>query len=148
MSWLGLGRNHPFYPPRVRLTGIDLSAAMLTKAQERALSLGHDVTLRIGDAYALDFPYESFDSVGMTLALCTIPDVGKAIAEAKRVLRPGGRLILLEHVGSPVQPVRLVQRLLDPLLVRWKGDHLMREPLEPLNREGSSSHDASGGSGA
>lgn len=45
-----------------------------------------------------------------------------------RVLRPGGRLILLEHVASPLRPVRAVQRLLDPLLVRLEGDHLLRRP--------------------
>jgi ubiquinone/menaquinone biosynthesis C-methylase UbiE len=137
---IGTGRNLPFYPAEVRLTGIDLSSAMLAKAEERARALGRAVVLRIGDAHALDFPDETFDSVIMTLALCTIPDERRAIREAKRVLRPGGRLILLEHVRSPLLPVRLVQRLLDPLLVRWKADHLLREPLEPLQQEGFAIH--------
>jgi ubiquinone/menaquinone biosynthesis C-methylase UbiE len=133
---IGTGRNLPLYPDGVTLTGIDMSAAMLEKAKERARALGRDVTLRIGDAQALDFPDETFGTVVMTLALCTIPDDGKAIAEAKRVLRPGGRLILLEHVRSPLLPVRIVQRVLDPVLIRWKGDHLMREPLDWLHAHG------------
>jgi hypothetical protein len=52
------------------------------------------------------------------------------------VLRPGGRLLLLEHVRSPVRAVRAVQRLLDPLAVRFAADHLTREPLDYLVAEG------------
>ena len=50
-------------------------------------------------------------------------------------LRPGGRLLLIEHVRSPSRPVRVVQRLLDPLTVRFEGDHLLREPLDHLEAE-------------
>lgn len=70
------------------------------------------------------------------MSLCTIPDAGAAVAEAHRVLRPGGRFLLLEHVRSPLLPVRLAQRLLDPLFVRFAGDHLLREPLEQLRAAG------------
>jgi hypothetical protein len=52
------------------------------------------------------------------------------------VLRPGGRLLLLEHVRSPLLPVRFGQRLLDPLAVRFEADHLLRDPLDYLEAEG------------
>jgi SAM-dependent methyltransferase len=58
------------------------------------------------------------------------------VAEANRVLRPGGRFVALEHVRSPALPVRAVQRMLDPLSVRFQADHLVREPLEYLRAEG------------
>ncbi len=129
---IGTGRNLPFYPASVRLTGIELSPAMLAIARARAHQLGRAADLRIGDAQALDFPNASFDTVTCTLALCTIPDDRRAVAEAIRVLRPGGRLLWLEHVRSPLLPVRAVERLLDPILVRMEADHLLREPLDYL----------------
>jgi ubiquinone/menaquinone biosynthesis C-methylase UbiE len=133
---VGSGRNLPYYPRDVRLTAIELSPAMLELARARAAELGREVDLRLGDAQALELPDDSFDTVVATFSLCSIPDDRKAVAEAKRVLRPGGRLILFEHVRSPSLPVRTVQRLLDPLTVRFEGDHLVREPLEHIRAEG------------
>lgn len=133
---VGTGLNFRHYPEDVKLTGIDLSPTMLEIARQRAEGLGRDVDLEVGDAQALDFPDERFDTVVCTLSLCTIPDDRKAVAEAKRVLRPGGRLLLLEHVRSPIPAVRAVQRLLDPLLVWLEADHQLREPLDHLNEEG------------
>jgi ubiquinone/menaquinone biosynthesis C-methylase UbiE len=132
---IGTGRNLPYYPGSVRLTGIEYSPKMLEIARERAADLGREVDLRLGDAQALDFPDESFDTVICTFALCTIPDDRKAVAEARRVLRPGGHFVLIEHVRSPALPVRAVQRVIDPLSVRFGGDHIAREPLEHLKSE-------------
>jgi len=133
---LGTGRNVQHYPKGVRLTGIELSPAMLEIARTGARELGRDADLRVGDAQALDFPSDSFDTVVCTLSLCTIPDDRAAVAEVRRVLRPGGRFLLLEHVRSPVLLVRLGQRLLDPLFFRFEADHLLREPLDHLRAEG------------
>jgi ubiquinone/menaquinone biosynthesis C-methylase UbiE len=132
----GTGRNLRHYPGGVHLTAIELSPEMLAIAKQRARDLGSDADLRLGDAQALEFPDESFDTVVITLALCTIPDERQAVREAHRVLRPGGQLLLLEHVRSPTLPVRAVQRLLDPLAVRFAADHLVREPLDHLEAEG------------
>jgi ubiquinone/menaquinone biosynthesis C-methylase UbiE len=133
---VGTGRNLPYHRDDVSLTGIELSPEMLNIAQRYAKELGREVDLRLGDAQALDFPDASFDSVVCTLALCTIPDDRAAAAEAYRVLRPGGRFSLLEHVRSPARAVRGVQRLIEPLSVRFEADHLTREPLEHLGAVG------------
>ena len=128
----GTARNLPFYPSDVELTGIELSPEMLALGRERAEELGHPADLRLGDAQALDFEDETFDTVTCTLGFCTIPDTTAAAREAFRVLRPGGRLLMLEHVRSPVRIVRGAQRLLEPLAARFEADHLLREPLDYL----------------
>jgi ubiquinone/menaquinone biosynthesis C-methylase UbiE len=133
---VGTGRDLPFYPDDVRLLGIDLSPAMLAIARRRALELRREIDLRHGDAQALALPDERFDTVLCALCLSTIPDPRGALREAWRVLRPGGRLLLLEHVRSPLVPMRLLQRMLDPLMVRWTGDHWLRDPLDHLEETG------------
>jgi ubiquinone/menaquinone biosynthesis C-methylase UbiE len=132
----GTGRNLPHYPADVHLTAVELSPQMLKIATKRAQELGRDVDLRIGDAQALEFEDDSFDTVVITFGLCTIPDDRAAAIEAHRVLRQGGRLVLLEHVRSPSLPIRAVQRMLDPLSVRFAADHLVRDPLDYLARVG------------
>lgn len=133
---IGTGLNLPLYRPGVRLTGIELSPAMLTLAKQRAAEIDREVDLRLGDAEALEFGDASFDTVICTYALCTIPDDRKAVSEAHRVLRPGGKLVLAEHVRSPVWAIRTGQRLLEPLMVRFEADHLLREPLEHVRAAG------------
>jgi ubiquinone/menaquinone biosynthesis C-methylase UbiE len=133
---IGSGRNLPHYSPGVRLTGIDVSHAMLEIARRRAAELGRSADLRLGDAQALELPDASFDTVVCTLGLCTIPDPLAAVAEMKRVLRPGGRVLLLEHVRSPLLAVRFIQRAIEPLSMWLGADHLTREPLEFLRAHG------------
>lgn len=128
----GTGRNLRHYPPGVRLTTVELSPGMLEIARREAAALGREVALRVGNAQTLDFPDDSFDTVICTLGLCTISDDRAAVSEVKRVLRPGGRFVLLEHVRSPVMAVRWGQRLLEPLMLRFEHDHLLREPLDHL----------------
>jgi ubiquinone/menaquinone biosynthesis C-methylase UbiE len=132
----GTARNLPHYSQGVRITAVELSPEMLAIGRRRAGELGREIDLRQGDVQELDFPDESFDTVVCTLGLCTIPEPRKAVAEARRVLRPDGKLILLEHVRSPSAPVRAIERLLDPISVRFQADHLTREPLEYLEAEG------------
>jgi len=128
----GTGRNLPLYGKDIELTAIELSPQMLAIGRRRAEELGHPADLRLGDVQALEFPDQSFDTVTCTLGFCTIPDTRAAAAEALRVLRPGGQLLLLEHVRSPSPIVRGTQRLLEPLAVRFEADHLLREPLDYL----------------
>ena len=91
---VGTGRNFGFYPADARVTGIELSPTMLELARQRARKLGRDFDLRIGDAQTLEFPDASFDTIIFCLTLCSIPDDRRAVAEAKRVLRPGGRVVI------------------------------------------------------
>lgn len=126
---VGTGLNLPYYPAGTRLTGIDASPAMLAIARQRTADLGVQAQLREGDAQALPFPNASFDTVVCTLSLCCISDDKAAITEMHRVLRPGGRLILLDHVASGNQLVRGGQRLLERLTLRMTGEYQTRRPL-------------------
>ncbi|MDQ6820597.1 MAG: class I SAM-dependent methyltransferase [Actinomycetota bacterium] len=132
----GTARNLAHYPTAVKLTGIELSPEMAELGRERARQLGRAIDMQVGDAQALDLPDESFDTVVCTYGLCTIPDDRAAVREANRVLRPGGRMLLAEHVRSPNRIVRTIQRIIAPLAYRFGGDHILREPLEPLAAEG------------
>ncbi len=132
----GTGRNLPFYPRELRLTVVELSPEMLEIARHRARDLGVEADLRVGDAQDLPFPDTSFDTVVATLALCTIPDDRRAVTEAARVLRPGGRLLLLEHVRSPLLPVRILQGVLNPLTIFLEHDHFLREPFRHVQEAG------------
>lgn len=131
---VGTGRNLAYYPEHVRLTGIDFSPAMLDLARRRAAELGREVTLREADAQALPFADASFDTVVCTLGLCGFPDDRAAIREMHRVLRPGGKLLLLDHIGSHHRLIRFGQRLLEKMTVRTLGDYQTRRPL-PLVEE-------------
>jgi ubiquinone/menaquinone biosynthesis C-methylase UbiE len=133
---IGTGLNLPHYPPSVRLTAVEWSPAMLARARRRADDLGRAVTLERGDARALRFPDGSFDTVVCTFALCGIPDYGVAIAELARVLRPGGRLLLADHVGSTVWPVWLLQAAVDVVSVPLSGEHYRRRPLPKVRALG------------
>jgi ubiquinone/menaquinone biosynthesis C-methylase UbiE len=126
---IGTGRNLPYYRDGVRLTGIDWSAAMLALAARRAASLGRDADLRTGDAQRLDFPDSSFDTVVCTLGLCAIPDDRRAVAEMARVLRPGGLLVLVDHVLARPVALRGVQWLYERVSIPLAGEHFRRRPL-------------------
>src|SRR5713226_2623706 len=96
---VGTGLNLPHYPPDIKLVGIDLSEPMLAVAHKRAahLELVDRVQLRQGDVQQLELPDACMDTVISTCALCTIPDPAAAAREAFRVLRPAGRMVLVEH---------------------------------------------------
>lgn len=133
---VGTGLNLPFYPEDVTLTGVDLSEGMLGIARARAATLDRSVTLQQGDAHALHFADASFDTVVCTFGLCAIPDVDAAVDEMVRVLRPGARLILVDHVESSSRIARGVQRVAELVTVPMAGEHFLRRPLRHVQARG------------
>jgi len=133
---IGTGLNLPHYGADLRLTGIDFSPAMLDHARQRAEQLGKTVELREADAHALPFAPASFDTVVCTYGLCAIPDDSRAISEMSRVLRPGGLLLLADHVASAAWPIRALQRIADVFSVPLQGEHFLRRPLNLVRAEG------------
>lgn len=133
---IGTGRNLPYYTENVRLSGVDLSPAMLDIARQRATELGRDVDLRLGTAHDLNFADATFDTVVCTLSLCAIPDDQRAVAEMVRVLRPGGLLLLADHVIGATRPVRALQRLIEMISVPAAGEHFRRRPIRHVQAAG------------
>lgn len=139
---IGTGANLPRYRPEPRTTasdeipfqlvGLDQSPKMMDVARAKASSLGLDVDLHTGDATALPFPDESFDSYVCTYAMCSIPDVSLALAEALRVLRPGGRLLLADHVAATNWALLGIQRVVNVLSVPLQGESYTRRPMNQL----------------
>lgn len=133
---IGTGRNLPGYPAGVTIIGVELSPAMLAAARQRAAGLGRDVILLEGDAEHLPFGDASFDTVVCALSLCTIPGPVAAIAEMRRVLGPGGRLLLFNHVGSTWPPFYAVQWLAERITIRAAGEHFTRRQLPLVKAAG------------
>lgn len=126
---VGTGLNLPLYAAGTRVVGLELAAGMAALAQQRAsaVPVTAQVELVVGDAQQLPFGTASFDTVVSTYTLCSIPEPERAVAEAIRVLRPGGRLVLLEHGLSTRPWLARAQRLVEPAFQRWQAEHVSRE---------------------
>lgn len=143
---VGTGASLGFYPPAVtELVGIDPAEAMLRRARERQARLERErgglpfrVRLHMADAEALPYADDSFDTVVAVLTMCTIPDAERAAREMRRVLRPGGSLLVLEHVRAEEgRALARWQDRVDPLWTRAAGGcHLNRDTPATLRAAG------------
>lgn len=113
---VGTGRNFPFYPPGAEVTGIDLSPAMLARAEKRQAVLGTEVELRRMDVTRLEFADASFDAALSTFLFCVLPNEQQAPAlrELSRVVKPGGTIRLLEYQRPQGAYRRFVAGLWEP----------------------------------
>jgi ubiquinone/menaquinone biosynthesis C-methylase UbiE len=109
---------------------------MLAIARHRAADLGRDVDLRDGDAEQLPVADGSFDTVVCAFSLCTIPSPAAALAEMRRALAPGGRLLLVDHIASTWPPVRAAQWLVEQATIRSAGEHFTRRQLPLVQAAG------------
>jgi ubiquinone/menaquinone biosynthesis C-methylase UbiE len=133
---VGTGKNIPFYPNGLQITGIDLTPGMLERARKRAVDLKLDVDLRIGDVQALDFPDETFDSVVATFVFCSVPDPLLGLGQLVRVVKPAGQVILMDHVRSEEPLFGMLMDALNPIVVRITGANINRRTVENV-REAS-----------
>ena len=139
---VGTGKNMPFWPHAAEMTAIDLTPGMLGQAQQRAAELKITADLRVGDVQALEFPDASFDTAVATFVFCSVPDPVLGLRELKRVVKPGGQLILLEHMRSPNAAIGQIMDGLNPLVVRIMGANINRRTVENVRAAGWSSERA------
>lgn len=135
---IGTGKNMQFYPAGISITGIDLTPGMLQRAKKRAsdLRLESRVELNLDDVQQLDFPDGKFDSVVATFVFCSVPDPVLGLRELKRVVKPGGCVLLLEHMRSPNPFLGAVMDVLNPLVVRMMGANINRQTVENVRKAG------------
>ena len=136
----GTGANLPFYPPSIRRLHLtEPDPDMLARLRRRMnVARVPDVQAALSAVDALPFDDATFDTVVSTLVLCSVPDVGRALAEVRRVLRPGGRLLFLEHVAAEGRPARLAWQLrIEPFWKHVSGNcHLTRRTGESIRAAG------------
>ena len=118
---IGTGSNLGIYPASTVVHGIDVSRPALSLAARRAGRLARRVVLVEGDAAALPFADASFDTVVATFVLCSVGDVGRSLREARRVLRPGGTIRLLEHARARYRAIGALQDRSAPAWARVSG---------------------------
>lgn len=133
---VGTGKNMPFYRSGAAMTAVDLSAGMLWRALDRKRQLGIEVSLLQMDAQQLAFPDQSFDAIVATFVFCSVPDPIAGLRELKRVLKPGGRIFLLEHVRSEHPVLGWFMDRLNPLVVRLVGANINRRTVENCRQAG------------
>lgn len=133
---VGTGKNFPYHPTTSGVTGVDISDRMLERARERAQALTADVGLAMMDAERLAFPDATFDAAVATFVFCSVPDPLQGLEELDRVVKPGGRVFLLEHVRVNAPVVGQLMDLFDPLVVRLMGPHINRRTEENVNDAG------------
>ncbi len=128
---IGTGLNLSLYPRHCHLTGIDLSVEMLRKAEEKVAEYGMgNVVLKVMDASAMNFADNEFDRILATYVISAVPNPIGVLREMKRVCRPGGAIVILNHFKSQKKVIGAVEDALAPLCTRLGfKTNLSLEPL-------------------
>ena len=136
---IGTGANLSFYPIKTQsLTGLDFSNGMLKHAKEK-VTLGDfpfPIELVEADIQALPFPDNSFDTVVSTCVFCSVPNPLVGFRELRRVCKPTGRILMLEHMRSENKRIGVVMDILNPLTVRLWGSNINRETNKSIECSG------------
>jgi len=133
---VGTGKNLPYYGNSHTVTAIDFSPKMLAKARRNGEQSAIKVDLQLMDAQALEFADASIDSAVSTFVFCSVPDPVLGLSEARRVLKPGGRAYLLEHVLSKKQPMRWLMQRINGIVSTLGGANINRDTVANVEAAG------------
>jgi phosphatidylethanolamine/phosphatidyl-N-methylethanolamine N-methyltransferase len=133
---VGTGKNVAYYPADARMVAVDLVPEMATRAARRIAKSGVSADVALMDAQALAFKDGSFDTVVATFVFCSVPDPVAGLRELRRVLRPGGHLLLLEHVRAEQPLVGAIMDRLNPIASRMTGANINRRTVDNVGAAG------------
>lgn len=131
----GTGNDFRYFPSGLTITAVDISPGMLGRARPRATAYKGVLDLRLMDVQALEFPDGTFDTVATACTFCSVPDPVRGLRELYRCLKPGGQLLMFEHVRSRVGPIAILQDLMTPITRRF-GPDMNRDTVSNVLRAG------------
>lgn len=137
---IGTGKNIPHYPDNCEVVGVDISDKMLSHAKKKA-NERTNISLFQMDAENLGFKDDSFDHVVTTFVLCSIPEPVAALEEMKRVCKPDGMVINLEHMKSDNRLIATIEDLFNPITKATTGVNINRETVENVKKAGLNVND-------
>ncbi len=129
---VGTGKNFPFYPPDTQVTALDFSQDMLKQARSKRHRNGISVEIVLMDVQSLCYADNSFDTVIATFVFCSVPKPIKGLQELYRVCKPGGQVLLLEHVLSSSPVKAMMMKILNPLVVLVFGANINRQTVKSI----------------
>ena len=131
----GTGADFPFFPPGLAITALDISPGMIQQARARAAVYPGRLDLQVMDVQELSFPDATFDTIATSCTFCSVPDPLRGLRQLYRCLKPGGQLLMFEHVRSRVGPIALMQDVMT-LVSRRFGPDMNRETVANVLRAG------------
>lgn len=133
---VGTGKNFPYYPAGAEATAVDFSEKMLARARDKVRKQGVKIHLLQMDVQKLEFADKSFDTVVGTFVFCSVPDPILGLKEVERVVKPGGKVLLLEHVLAANRVLALLMNLVNPVVVRIMGANINRRTVDNVAKSG------------
>ena len=133
---VGTGKNFKYYPEGMNITAIDLCPRMLARARKKINKLNLQVDIHEMDVQRLDFADHSFDTVFATFVFCSVPNPIVGLQELKRVCKPNGRLLLLEHMRPGNSTLGFIFDILNPIVVRMMGANINRRTTDNIRQAG------------
>lgn len=131
----GTGNDFKFFPKDMNVVAIDISPRMIERAAPKAAAYTGSIELREMDVCALDFAEATFDTVVTACTFCSVPKPIQGLYELRRVLKPGGQILMFEHVRSAVGPLAILMDVMTPLFSRF-GPELNRDTVGNVQKAG------------
>jgi len=129
---VGTGKNFPYYPADTQITALDFSEKMLERAKSKQLRQHVAVELELMDVESLCYADNSFDTVIATFVFCSVPQPHKGLQELYRVCKPGGQVLLLEHVLSSKPMMAKMMQIMNPVIAAIFGANINRQTVKSV----------------